>query len=508
MTALSNSARRIALLLSLLAFAVFHVLVGLVQFGSGENFTLIPSVDYVSGIQRASGLYVNPNHLAGLLEVLGIFALSITCWSRWPRWSRVIVGYLAAMCYIGVAMTGSRGGYLGVAVSLIIFGLLSLIVLRSAGTAFLLKWVAAGLIALVAVGLLVQQSAPVTERIANLVTPDKTRLDLWRASIEQWKLQPLIGTGSGTYLFYGRQFRAERVQEDPVYVHNDYLHLLCEYGVVGFVGYLLFFSAHLRRGWRTFLRLGPNRFAAGSPPLSDRLALNIGALCATAAYIVHSAVDYNLHIPANALLLAFVFGVLAHPGLKANSEIALLPVSLVPRLATVVLAVILLFQSARLFPGEYYAERARLALEDGDPTKAISFAKEALLHERQNPTIYFYLGRASIARAYEKGRTEAPTSFFEEALAAFGEGHRLAPLDETYPVDLAFTYDAMGRFAEAEWMYGVARSRDPRSLTISQLYRAHLESWASLAHKPALAVSGAPVKHRETRSTLQSRFAL
>jgi O-antigen ligase len=338
------------------------VIVGLVQFGLGKNFTLMPSLQSVAGIQRASGLYVNPNHLAGLLEVLGIFALSITCWSRWPSWSRVLIGYLAAMCYIGVAMTGSRGGYLSVAASFILFALLSLIVLRSAATTFLLKFGAGALIALaaafIAAGLLIQQNAPVSERLGNIVTTDNTRLDLWRASIEQWKLQPLTGTGSGTYRFYGRQFRAERMQNDPVYVHNDYLHLLCEYGLVGFAGFLLFISAHLRHGWRSFVRLGPKRLAAGSSPLGDRLALNIGALCAIAAYIVHSVVDFNLHIPANALLLAFVFGVVANPGLKASSEIAQPGQNLVPRLATVVLAAILLLQSARLFPGEYYAERA------------------------------------------------------------------------------------------------------------------------------------------------------
>jgi len=85
-TALSGSARRIALIISLLVFAVLHVFVGLIQFGLGENFILIPSLQRVAGMDRASGLYVNPNHLAGLLEVLGIFGLSITCWSRWPMW--------------------------------------------------------------------------------------------------------------------------------------------------------------------------------------------------------------------------------------------------------------------------------------------------------------------------------------------------------------------------------------------------------------------------------------
>ena len=39
--------------------------------------------------RRASGLYVDPDHLAGLLEVLGILGLSVACWSRLPGWAKV-----------------------------------------------------------------------------------------------------------------------------------------------------------------------------------------------------------------------------------------------------------------------------------------------------------------------------------------------------------------------------------------------------------------------------------
>ena len=49
-------------------------------------------------------------------------------------------------------------------------------------------------------------------------------------------------------------------------------------------------------------------------------ALNLGALGALAAYLVHSFVDFNLHIPANVLLMAFVFGILTNAGVARESE--------------------------------------------------------------------------------------------------------------------------------------------------------------------------------------------
>ncbi len=486
-TTLATSRKRIALLVALLALAVLQVFVGLVQFGVAENFKVVPFLEKITGMQRATGFYTNPDHLAGLLEILGIFGLAITCWSRWPSWSRVIFGYLTAISYAGLAMTGSRGGYLSAAASLIVFVFLSLLALRPAGRTLLLKFGAGGLVALalalLAAGFLVRQNTQVSGRIGTVELLDNSRFDLWRAAIEQWKLQPLIGTGSGTYRFYGRQFRSERMQSDPIYVHNDYLHLLCEYGLVGLAGLLLFSYAHLRRGWRSFVLLGPRRVDAGGPFRSDRLALNIGALGAIAAYTVHSMVDFNLHIPANAVLLAFAFGVLARPGAKIDSAGAR-SFTLAPRLATALLAGVLLVQSTRLFPGEYFALRARMALENEEPATSILFAKKALRYERQNPMIFFYLGRALLALRYQAEQGEAATPSAEEVLAAFEQAHRLAPLDGTYALDLALTYDELRRFSEAEWMYGVARTRDPRSQALAQLYEAHLESWTKSKQGP------------------------
>jgi tetratricopeptide (TPR) repeat protein len=188
-------------------------------------------------------------------------------------------------------------------------------------------------------------------------------------------------------------------------------------------------------------------------------------------------VDFNLHIPANALLLAFVFGLIANPGIKYSSETARPAVNIIPQVAIALLGVILLIQSTRLFFGEYYAERARTALRDENPSAAIAFANKALVHEKQNPDIYFYLGRALCAVAHKKDRADELAPFYEGALGAFENANRLAPLDGTYPLELASTYDEVGRFAEAEGMYAVARSRDPRSTAISQLYQFHLKSW-------------------------------
>jgi tetratricopeptide (TPR) repeat protein len=202
---------------------------------------------------------------------------------------------------------------------------------------------------------------------------------------------------------------------------------------------------------------------------------------------VHSTVDFNLHIPANALLLAFVFGLIANPDIKQTSETLRPDGNFLPRIAVALLGAALLVQGIRLFPGEYYAEYARGALRDENPSAAISFAQTALRHEKQNPDIFFYFGRASRALAHQRKQGEDLTPFYRAAVAAFERARTLAPLDGTYPLDIASTYDEMGAFAEAEPMYALARALDPQFTDLANLYQVHLESWkkqAKAAKKP------------------------
>jgi len=57
------------------------------------------------------------------------------------------------------------------------------------------------------------------------------------------------------------------------------------------------------------------------------------------------------------------------------------------------------------------------------------------------------------------------------------DARELAPLDKTYAIELAFTYDALNRFSEAEWLFAEALALDPRSTSTKRYYQAHLESW-------------------------------
>ena len=479
---LTGARQRMTLVVLLLAVALGHVLVGAVQFRDGSNFMPISWLQRYDYERRASGFYVCPNHLAGLLEVLGVMGLSIACWSRWPVWGKLVVGYAVAVCYVGLILTGSRGGYLSAATGLFVFALLSVVVLRRVEGRVFWSIGALGAITAVVVSLTivfyVSKSDFLKGRAQNTFETSNMRIDLWKGALQQWKLAPLFGTGSATYLYYGRFFRTEQMQQDPVYAHNDYLQLLAEYGILGLVGMAGFLALHLRHSLRNFARLGPRRVVASQLLSSNALALNMGAFAAVASYVVHSIFDFNLHIPANVLLLAFVFALLANDGVVRGREPSITPVSQkLWRVAPALLAVILLVQCARLLPGEYFSERARMALRDGQPGQALLYARRGLQYDGSNPDLHYRLGTARLQFGGTAVDRTVATSFRRAAIEALERARALAPRELIYGLELAGAFDAGGEFEEAERVFQDLLQHDPRSASLHRYHEAHLKLW-------------------------------
>ncbi len=487
----TDGRKRMVVIAILLAGAVVQVLIGAIQFRNGDNwmpFDFLHRYDYG---RRASGFYLCPNHLAGMLEVVGIFGLSLTFFSRWPVWAKLLTGYAALMCYLGIILTGSRGGYLSGLFSLFVFALLSLRVIRAAGSAFYVRLTIAALIfsAIVAIGafLIIQNSDFLAERAGKVADKD-IRLEYWQAALQQFQLGPILGTGSRTYLYYGRMFRSASVQMDPVYVHNDYLQLLAEYGIIGGLFFLIFFFPHLRWGLISARRLGPRRIASSHRVLSNNMALNIGALSAIAAYVVHSFFDFNLHIPANLLLVAFAFGLLASNGVPEDATTTSRAWVVLPRIGLTTLSLVVALQIARLAPSEWYLEQSRIALRGQDFPASIKAGLKGSKLDKENPEISYYLGRAHYLssvrlpsgadRSVSDAVAVANYPCSAAALADYQQARRSDPLDETYAVELAFTLDSLGRFAEAEWLFEEARRLDPKSEALQRYYEEHLRSWS------------------------------
>ena len=489
-----NSARlRLLLVAAILALALANCGIGAVQFFKGQNympFPFLPRPDY--GF-RASGFYGYPNHLSGFLEMALMMGLSIAFWSRWPFWAKILVGYICVMCLLGILFTGSRGGYIAGAVGLMAFVLLSLVVVGKLASGRVIALLFAGMLVIGGVGwgvrVVMSKSFLVQSRADQTLTVDASRMRMWQAAWKQFRLQPVVGTGSGTYLYYGRQFRSPQLNTDPVHAHNDYIETLAEYGIIGIFAAIIFLETHLRTGWNSFTgRIGRGRNSQGMN--SNALALNIGALSAAAACLVHSLLDYNLHMPANVLTAALIFGLLATPAESpeagASDEEPGFPPFL--RLALPALGISMAVLMAPTAPAEYYAQRLRAILSDWqrsvspEPNREMeSLARRGLARDPRNPELYFAMGEAQSALGDLAADPQAKEAFYAQAVESYRKALELAPGDVHTVLRLASSLDSLRRFPESEPLFTRALLIDPSGGVTHNVVAHHFLSLGKLA---------------------------
>jgi tetratricopeptide (TPR) repeat protein len=113
------------------------------------------------------------------------------------------------------------------------------------------------------------------------------------------------------------------------------------------------------------------------------------------------------------------------------------------------------------FPGEYWCEKARVAVRNKQYPEAIEFGRKSLAWEKRNPFTHLHIGQAHrlmaarIAPALRK-------PLYDAAIASFKQGLDLFPQDEELWVRYAQALEGNGRFKEAGEAYRVAINLDPK----------------------------------------------
>ena len=127
------------------------------------------------------------------------------------------------------------------------------------------------------------------------------RLGVWKNTLHLITAYPLFGTGLGGYESAFEKFKTSGFELVQDYAHNDYLQFFAELGLVGF----------LIGGTFLFLILAKSvRFSLRHPDPNVRW-LALACTGALVAIFIHSAADFNLYVPANAMLLAWICGLAA-----------------------------------------------------------------------------------------------------------------------------------------------------------------------------------------------------
>lgn len=167
--------------------------------------------------------------------------------------------------------------------------------------------------ALVLAGFVFLPPERLIQRFAEFTSPDEMtsngRTDLSLETIPLIRAYPVFGCGLGGYETAFSRFKISGVLVTDDFVHNDYLQLLAELGLVGFViGAALAFSV---------VRMALRVAVKSSDP--DARYFSVACVGALATIALHSLADFNLYIPANAMLLAWIAGMAVAVELRETS---------------------------------------------------------------------------------------------------------------------------------------------------------------------------------------------
>ena len=268
----------------------------------------------------AHGTFANRDHFAGFLElVLPIalfYAFAILGRERQryespaaPAISACLLFGIAGLLLVAIVHSLSRMAFLATLAALSFAALVALY-LRTSSHEPLVKvtpwrrWLPAGLIALVAaLGFVFLPTDSLIARFADLAMTEDisadTRAQIWSDSVGIVKAFPLVGVGLGGYESALYRFKTVAPMYTVDYAHNDYLQVLVEMGVAGFALGLVLLLMVLWSAFRGAFYARDN----------DHRLLQIGVLGGLTAIALHSFVDFNMYVPANALVVAWISGI-------------------------------------------------------------------------------------------------------------------------------------------------------------------------------------------------------
>jgi len=444
---------------------------------------------------RGSGTYLCPNHLGGFLEMLVPLGLAYALASRLGYVTKIFVGYASLVILAGIAVTVSRGSWISTIAALLLFFVVLSLQRGHRLAAFLALFIIIG-----GAAFLIPKSEFFNKRAKELVNEqtgeiDKdTRVVIWRSAVQVWRENPLWGTGPAHFDRRFRNFRPETVQQRPELTHNDFLNTLSDWGAAGAV---LVMSAFVFLGYglvKTWSAVRPTQRDIGDRKRSNKFAFVLGASTGLVAILIHSFVDFNMHIPANAMvtitLMALLsshlrfatdrYWVTAGPGLKAIASLLLL-------------AGIVYFgqQEWRLGSEYVWLDRADRA-SPYSPEQA-TFLTRAFAIEPKNPDTAYKIGEAYRVQSSEGGSRYEGQNFegltyrdlATRAMEWFARSSKLDPWNAYSFSNYGWCLDWLGRPAESGPYFDKANQLDPNGYyTLAQIGMHYFEMGELAASKP------------------------
>ena len=294
--------RQLCLSLAVLGFA-------LAASGSVQEFTAGGKLYWIRSPKFGGpifGPYVNRNHYAGVMEMLFPFALAGSLKHGLGGSKRVLLAFASLLMIATVFLCGSRGGFIAIVLQIVFFGVLIFWRSRHVGVVLSLTLL---FVITAAFGTWLG-SDRLLGRLAE-VNKEGGRIQLVKDSMRMFREHPVTGWGLGTFPVVYPKFRSFATDFYVNEAHNDFIQLLVETGILGFSTGVALLILVFHRGIQN---IRSTVFG------SWRTIAVCASLVGVVGLSVHSLFDFNLQIPANALLF-YVLCAVAGSKSEVDSEL-------------------------------------------------------------------------------------------------------------------------------------------------------------------------------------------
>jgi O-antigen ligase len=484
---LSGSRDREAVLAALVVLAAAESVYALWQYRAKVDVVLWLDRGAYHG--RGSGTYFCPNHLAGLLNIaLGMLAARLLIHRGQERTlesaliHKLYEATAAVFIALGLLATLSRGGWIAMAAAVV-----ALLLWAELTRVLSSRFVIAVFVSFLLVGAAAWSVPRVRDRVQQdirmqlsdvpgdspiqVVAGISGRYPMWRATLRMIRDHPWLGTGPGTWEWFHLKYREPRLQIHPRYTHNDVLQLASDYGLVG--------VALVLGVWGCFFWQAARISRHG--PTTEQRAFAVGAVTASAAILVHSFGDFNLHVPANALWLATLMGLTVALPVDDRAR----PLRLFNRPSRFLVGGALLallawggWVGVRLSLGDRCSAKADEANQQSEWDEALQWGTRALRYDARNPRPHALIGdayRMQSAMAYDPQNPTERRRLAELSVQAYRRSLALNPFQSDVMLRLAAAYELAGDNDHAARTYDEALAVDPNNaftwLRIGMFYR-------------------------------------
>jgi O-antigen ligase/Flp pilus assembly protein TadD len=372
------------IMISLIFVSGFISIYGIAQYLGIDLLNL-----KVIGSGYISGPFENRNVLASFL----VFTMPVSAGFLFEEVSKklkIMIGLMAIITLIALIYTRTRGAWVGFIGAMTFFAGAKLMAERGMKKIFKSLFSKKSLIIIslmiICLGLLIRydyrKSGSFTKKFLSIVDlkdpATRHRFVMWRTGIDIIKEHPLLGTGMGTFKkihpkYQSRYLRTKkygRFEGLSRFVHNDYLEITANTGILGLGTFLWLIVTLYWTGLKRVKQVSESKYSPN---------LLIIVLSSLTAVLIHSFFHYSFYLPTTGMLFWLWLGLLNTNGSKLEKTKENIHPSIIRQSVIVLITIFLLVWATKPFMASLSFDRAGYYRRSGDYDKAIVMYKKSIM---------------------------------------------------------------------------------------------------------------------------------